>query len=89
MPPTPMLRQPEDCRAPSPFCLCVSVWAACDVNERIILFQTFVKAKWCSLFYCAFCFSFFLSKFELGKFDFREPPAGLEAREKCRILVEA
>jgi hypothetical protein len=28
MPPTPMLRQPEDCRAPSPFCLCVSVWAA-------------------------------------------------------------
>jgi hypothetical protein len=36
-----------------------------------------------------FCFFFFLSKFELGKFDFREQPAGLEAREKGRILVEA
>jgi hypothetical protein len=36
-----------------------------------------------------FCFFFFLSKFDLGKFDFREPPAGPEAREKGRILAEA
>jgi hypothetical protein len=36
-----------------------------------------------------FCFFFFLSKFELGKFGFREQPAGPEAREKGRILVEA
>jgi hypothetical protein len=35
------------------------------------------------------CFFLFLSKFELGKFDFREQPAGPEAREKGRILVEA
>jgi hypothetical protein len=28
MPLTLTLRQPEDCRAPSPFCLCVSAWAA-------------------------------------------------------------
>jgi hypothetical protein len=36
-----------------------------------------------------FCFFFFLSKFELGKFDFHEQPAGPEAREKGRILVKA
>jgi hypothetical protein len=35
-----------------------------------------------------FCFFFFLSKFELGKSGFREQPAGPEAREKGRILVE-
>jgi hypothetical protein len=40
-------------------------------------------------FIALFCFSFFLSKFELGKFDFREQPAGPEAREKGRILAEA
>jgi hypothetical protein len=40
-------------------------------------------------FIALFCFSFFLSKLELGKFDFRELPAGPEAREKGRILVEA
>jgi hypothetical protein len=34
-------------------------------------------------------FFLFLSKFELGEFDFREQPAGLEAREKGRILMEA
>jgi hypothetical protein len=36
-----------------------------------------------------FCFFLFLSKFELGKFNFREQPTGSEAREKGRILVEA
>jgi hypothetical protein len=36
-----------------------------------------------------FCFFLFLSKFELGEFDFREQPAGPEAREKGHILVEA
>jgi hypothetical protein len=40
-------------------------------------------------FIALFCFFLFLSKFELGKFDFREQPAGLEAREKGRILAEA
>jgi hypothetical protein len=37
------------------------------------------------LFYSFLC----LSKFEFGEFDFREQPAGSEAREKGRILVEA
>jgi hypothetical protein len=32
-----------------------------------------------------FCFSFFLSRFYLGKFDFRWGSAGLEAREKGHI----
>jgi hypothetical protein len=36
-----------------------------------------------------FCFFLFLSKFEFGELDFREQPAGPEAREKGRILVEA
>jgi hypothetical protein len=40
-------------------------------------------------FYGAVFFFLCLSKFELGEFDFREQPAGLEAREKGRILVEA
>jgi hypothetical protein len=36
-----------------------------------------------------FCFFLCLGKFGLGEFDFREQPAGLEAREKGRILAEA
>jgi hypothetical protein len=40
-------------------------------------------------FIVLFCFSFFLSKFELAKFGFRELLAGLEAREKGHILMEA
>jgi hypothetical protein len=36
-----------------------------------------------------FCFFLCLSKFEFGEFDFREQPAGPEAREKGRILMEA
>jgi hypothetical protein len=36
-----------------------------------------------------FCFFLCLSKFEFGELDFREQPAGPEAREKGRILVEA
>jgi hypothetical protein len=40
------------------------------------------------IFMALFCFFLCLSKFELGEFDFREQPAGLEAREKGRILVE-
>jgi hypothetical protein len=36
-----------------------------------------------------FCFFLCLSKFKFGEFDFREQPAGPEAREKGRILVEA
>jgi hypothetical protein len=41
------------------------------------------------IFMALFCFFLCLSKFKLGEFDFREQPAGLEAREKGRILVEA
>jgi hypothetical protein len=41
------------------------------------------------IFMALFCFFLFLSKFKLGEFDFREQLAGLEAREKGRILVEA
>jgi hypothetical protein len=41
------------------------------------------------IFMALFCFFFFLSKFELGKIDFRKQPAGPGAREKGRILVEA
>jgi hypothetical protein len=36
-----------------------------------------------------FCFFLCLSKLKLGEFDFREQPAGSEAREKDRILMEA
>jgi hypothetical protein len=38
MPPTPMVRQLEDCRAPSPFYLCISVWAAwpCKWTNRFV-----------------------------------------------------
>jgi hypothetical protein len=35
------------------------------------------------------CFFLCLSKFKLGEFDFREQLAGLEAREKGCILMEA
>jgi hypothetical protein len=42
-----------------------------------------------AIFMAMFCFFPFLSKFELGEFDFCEQPAGLEAREKGRILMEA
>jgi hypothetical protein len=41
------------------------------------------------VFIALFCFFLRLSKFELGEFGFREKPAGLEAREKGRIPVEA
>jgi hypothetical protein len=41
------------------------------------------------IFMALFFFFLCLSKFELGEFDFREQPAGLEAREKGCILVEA
>jgi hypothetical protein len=41
------------------------------------------------IFVALFCFFLFLGKFKLGEFDFREQPAGVEAREKGRILVEA
>jgi hypothetical protein len=42
-----------------------------------------------AIFMALFCFFLCLSKFKLGEFDFREQSAGLEAREKGRILVEA
>jgi hypothetical protein len=41
------------------------------------------------IFIALFCFFLCLSKFESGEFDFREQPAGPEARGKGRILVEA
>jgi hypothetical protein len=60
------------------------------VNERITLFQTFDGAMmFVVIFMALFCFFLFLSKFELGKFEFREQPVGPEAREKGRILAEA
>jgi hypothetical protein len=37
------------------------------------------------LFYFFLC----LGEFGLGEFDFREQPAGPEAREKGRVLAEA
>jgi hypothetical protein len=48
-----------------------------------------VEANGVCYFIALFCFFLFLSKFELGEFDFREQPAGPEAREKGRVLVEA
>jgi hypothetical protein len=48
-----------------------------------------VEANGVCCFIALFCFFLCLSKFELGEFDFRERPAGPEAREKGRILVEA
>jgi hypothetical protein len=48
-----------------------------------------VEANGVYYFIALFCFFLCLSKFELGKFDFREQHAGPEAREKGRILVEA
>jgi hypothetical protein len=36
-----------------------------------------------------FCFFLFLGEFGLGEFDFREQPAGPEAREKGLVLAEA
>jgi hypothetical protein len=41
------------------------------------------------LFIALFCFFLCLGEFGLGEFDFREQPAGPEAREKGRILAEA
>jgi hypothetical protein len=41
------------------------------------------------IFMALFCFFLCLRKFELGELDFREQLAGLEAREKGRILMEA
>jgi hypothetical protein len=58
------------------------------MNESFC-FKRLSKRNGVLYFIALFCFSFFLSKFELGKFDFREPPAGPEAREKGRILAEA
>jgi hypothetical protein len=48
-----------------------------------------VEANGVCYFIALFCFFLCLSTFELGEFDFREQPAGPEAREKSRILVEA
>jgi hypothetical protein len=53
------------------------------------LFQTLLEANGVCYFIALFCFFLCLSKFEFGEFDFREQPAGPEAREKGRILVEA
>jgi hypothetical protein len=58
------------------------------VNEQSFHFKHLMKRNGVLYFIALFCFSFFLSKFELGKFDFREPPAGPEAREKGRILAK-
>jgi hypothetical protein len=48
-----------------------------------------VEANDVSYFISMFCFFLCLSKFKLGEFDFREQPAGPEAREKGRVLMEA
>jgi hypothetical protein len=48
-----------------------------------------VEVNGVCFFIAQFCFFLCLSKFELGEFDFREQPAGPEAREKGRIHVEA
>jgi hypothetical protein len=41
------------------------------------------------VFIALFCFFLRLSKFEFGEFDFRKRLAGLGAREKGCVLVEA
>jgi hypothetical protein len=84
-----MLPKPEDRWAPGPFYLNVSIWATWPCKYTNILFQTLVEANGVCYFIARFCFFFCLSKFELGEFDFRERPAGPEAREKGRIVVEA
>jgi hypothetical protein len=48
-----------------------------------------VEANGVRYFVALFCFFLCLSEFELGGFDFPEQPAGPEAREKGRILMEA
>jgi hypothetical protein len=48
-----------------------------------------VEANGVCYFIALFCFFLCLSKFELGEFDFHEQPAGPEAGEKGRVLVEA
>jgi hypothetical protein len=40
-------------------------------------------------FIALLCFFLCLGEFGSGEFDFREQPAGPEAREKGRILAEA
>jgi hypothetical protein len=40
------------------------------------------------LFIALFCFFLCLGEFGLGELDFREQPAGLEAREKGHVLAE-
>jgi hypothetical protein len=59
------------------------------VNEQSFCLKHLWEQMMFVIFMALFCFFLCLSKFELGEFDFRERPAGLEAREKGRILVEA
>jgi hypothetical protein len=59
------------------------------VNKQLFCLKHLVEQKVFVIFMVLFCFFFFLSKFELGKFGFREQPVGPEAREKGRVLVEA
>jgi hypothetical protein len=59
------------------------------VNEQSFCFKHLWEQMMFVIFMALFCFFLCLSKFELGDFDFREQLAGLEAREKGCILVEA
>jgi hypothetical protein len=61
------------------------------VNKQVKLLEylSTCKFKWCFLFIALFCFFLCSGEFGLVEFDFREQPAGPEAREKGRILAEA
>jgi hypothetical protein len=57
--------------------------------NRSFCFKHLLKRNGVLYFIALFCFFLFLSKFELRKFDFHEQPAGPEAIEMGRILMEA
>jgi hypothetical protein len=59
------------------------------MNESLCFKHLMEQIMFVFIFMALFCFFLFLSKFVLGKFEFREQPAGPEAREKGRILAEA
>jgi hypothetical protein len=61
------------------------------VNEQVFFkwCLNICGCEWRFLFIALFCFFLCFGEFGLGEFDFREQPAGLEAREKGPILAEA
>jgi hypothetical protein len=84
-----LLLPPEDSWALGPFSFVYQYSGhAAFVNKLVIFNRKHLLIRnevFCLLRF--FCFSFFLSRFYLGKFDFHGGPPGLEAREKGHILA--